>query len=136
MSYLLDTNIVSALVKNNRIISSKLHEVEVIGLKVFISGITYYEVKRGLIATNATRQLSDFTKLQARFSILLLDNLDILEEAAKIHADLKRRGTPIGDADILIAATAIHRNLTLVSHDADMLRVPGLVLEDWLAMPE
>lgn len=135
MSYLLDTNIVTAILKNNQTINQKLQNLNVLDRKIWISGMTYYEVKRGLIAVNATRQLSDLHKLCEKYQVISID-LDILEEAAKIHADLKRRGTPIGDADILIAATAIHRNLTLVSHDADMLRVPGLVLEDWLAMPE
>ncbi|NER36781.1 MAG: type II toxin-antitoxin system VapC family toxin, partial [Oscillatoria sp. SIO1A7] len=46
------------------------------------------------------------------------------------------KGTLLEDADILIAATAIARDLTLVSHDSDMLRVPGLKLEDWLATEE
>lgn len=135
MSYLLDTNIVTAILKNNQTINQKLQNLNVLDRKIWISGMTYYEVKRGLIAVNATRQLSDLHKLCEKYQVISLDR-DILEQAATIHADLKRRGTPIGDADILIAATAIHRNLTLVSHDADMLRVPGLVLEDWLAMPE
>lgn len=135
MSYLLDTNIVTAILKNNQTINQKLQNLNVLDRKIWISGMTYYKVKRGLIAVNATRQLSDLHKLCEKYQVISID-IDILEEAAKIHADLKRRGTPIGDADILIAATAIHRNLILVSHDADMLRVPGLVLEDWLAMPE
>ncbi len=135
MSYLLDTNIVTAILKNNQTINQKLRNLNIVDRKIWISGMTYYEVKRGLIAVNATRQLSDLQKLCDEYQVISID-LDILEEAAKIHADLKRRGTPIGDADILIAATAINRNLTLVSHDADMLRVPGLALEDWLAMPE
>jgi len=66
-------------------------------------------------------------------TVLFLDDMEIVERASAIHAALKRRGTPIGDVDILIAATAIARDLTLVSHDSDMLRVPGLKLEDWLS---
>jgi len=58
--------------------------------------------------------------------------LQIIEKAAEIHANLKRKGTPMQDADILIAATAIVKGLILVSNDFDMLRVVGVTVEDWL----
>lgn len=38
--------------------------------EVFITGITYYEVKRGLLAINATRQLAEFNGLCRRFRVL------------------------------------------------------------------
>ncbi|MBC6420449.1 MAG: type II toxin-antitoxin system VapC family toxin [Hormoscilla sp. SP5CHS1] len=132
MSYLLDTNIVTAILKKNQKIHQKLGELDILGEKVCLPGMTYYEVKRGLIAANATRQLYDLNELCKKYQVLPSD-LDILERATEIHADLKRRETPIGDADISIAATAIARDLILVSHDSDMLRVPGLRLEDWLS---
>ena len=99
---------------------------------MFISGITYYEVKRGLLAINATRQLSEFNGLCRRFRVLLLDNIEILDRASEIHSDLRLRGTPIQDADILIAATAITQNLILVSADSDMLRIQNITVENWL----
>ena len=58
--------------------------------------------------------------------------MQIIEKAAEIHANLKRKGTPMQDADILIAATAIVKGLILVSNDFDMLRVVGVTVEDWL----
>jgi tRNA(fMet)-specific endonuclease VapC len=57
-----------------------------------------------------------------------------MERAASIHADLRGKRTLLFDSDISLAATAIARDLTLVSHDGDMLRVPGLKLEDWISM--
>jgi tRNA(fMet)-specific endonuclease VapC len=37
-------------------------------------------------------------------------------------------------ADLLIAATAVHHGLTLVTHNIrDYANVPGLAIEDWLA---
>jgi len=82
---------------------------------------------------NATRQLSEFNNLcSKRWRILFLDNLEIIEKAIEIHIDLRRKGRPIQDADILIAATAIIHNLTLVSNDSDMSRLEGINLENWL----
>lgn len=131
---LLDTNIVSAILKKNKKIDQKMEQLRRQGKKAFISGITYYEVKRGLLATNATRQLSDFHDLCEKYKVLsVLDEIEILERASAIHAELKRKRMLLEDADILIAATAITRGLILVSHDTDMLRVPGILVEDWLA---
>lgn len=133
MSYILDTNIVTAIIKKNQGLINKLKFVNFQGKELFISCITYYEIKRGLLYVNATRQLSDFNDLcSRRWRILLLDNLEIIEKAAEIHIDLRRKRRPIQDADILIAATAIIHNLTLVSNDSDLLRVEGMNLENWL----
>lgn len=132
MGYLLDTNILTAILKRNQKINNKLEEVRFLGEDVFISCITYFESKRGLLYANATRQLSDLNELCRIYRILFLDNLEVIETACEIHADLKRKGTPIQEADILIAATAIARGLILVSHDSDLLRVEGLSLENWL----
>ena len=49
-----------------------------------------------------------------------LDSVEVLETASEIHVHLRRTGRPIQDADILIAATAITHNLTLVSNDSDL----------------
>ena len=133
MSYLLDTNIISYILKRRSLaVNTKLEEVRRLGEEVFISCISYFEIKRGLLALNATRQLADFNSLFKIYPILYLDNIEIIETACKIHADLKKKGTPIQDADVLIAATAITRGLILVSNDSDMGRVEGISLENWV----
>ena len=51
-----------------------------------------------------------------------------------IRAQLAKRGTPIGANDLLIAATALAHDLTLVTHNLEEFsRVVGLLLEDWEA---
>lgn len=81
---------------------------------------------------NATRQLANLEIWCKRIPLLYLDNLNIFQKAVEIHANFRRKGEPMEDADILIAATAIAHNLILVSHDSDMHRVEDLMLEDWL----
>ncbi len=132
MNYLMDTNIVTAILKKNLKIRNKLRKIGTQNKEAFISCITYYEIKRGLLYAKATRQLSDFDELHKTHKVVLLDDLQIIEKASEIHADLKRKGTPIQDADVLIAATAIVKGLILVSNDSDMLRVIGVTVEDWL----
>ncbi|MBO1348263.1 MAG: type II toxin-antitoxin system VapC family toxin [Hormoscilla sp. GUM202] len=132
-NYLLDTNIVSAILKKNEKINKKMEQVRRQGQSAFISGITYYEVKRGLLASNATRKLLDFNFFCRNYRVLpVLNEIEVLEKASEIHADVKRQGRLLEDADILIAATAIAQGIIIVSHDLDMQRVTGITIEDWL----
>ena len=132
MNYLMDTNIVTAILKKNLKVRDKLRDAEIQKKEAFMSCLTFYEIKRGLLYTKATRQLSEFEQLCNKYKVVLLEDMQIFEKAAEIHAELKRKGTPIQDADILIAATAIVKGLILVSNDSDMLRVVGVTVEDWL----
>ncbi len=133
MSYLLDTNIATAMLKQDERLNSKLIQVRIRKQQLYISCMTYYEVKGELLAVNATRKLSIFEQLCIDiFQILFLSNLEIINRASEIYAELRRRGTPIQTADILIAATAAAAGLILVSHDSDMLRVSAATVEDWL----
>ncbi|MEA5557291.1 type II toxin-antitoxin system VapC family toxin [Nodularia spumigena] len=131
MSYLLDSNIVSYILKKNATVDQRFREVRRLRQDVFISCITYYEVKRGLLAINATRQLAEFQNFCQIYQVLLIDDLEIIERACEIHLDLQRRGLTIQEQDIFIAATAITRGLILVSNDSDLLRVQGINLENW-----
>lgn len=130
--YLLDANIITALIKRELKIIDKIERLPTNDMPIFISVITYYEIERGLIAVNATRKLEIFNNFLDKYQILFLDDLNIAKKASQIYANLKRRGCLIQDADILIAATAIIHNLILVSNDSDLLRVEELILENWL----
>jgi tRNA(fMet)-specific endonuclease VapC len=53
---------------------------------------------------------------------------------ARLRAKLESAGRPIGPLDILIAAQAVARRLTLVSnHEREFSRVPGLRIANWAA---
>ena len=131
MNYLLDTNIVSYHLKQNQKIRQYLKEAKIAKHNIFISCITYYEIKRGLLYANATTKITLFNDFVSQYEILFL-NENILEKACEIHANLKRQGRMIQDADILIAATAIIHDLILVSNDSDLTIISEVNLENWL----
>ncbi len=55
-------------------------------------------------------------------------------EYARIRHDLERRGEIIGGNDLMIAATALAHDLTVVTHNySEFSRFTGLRVEDWLA---
>lgn len=132
MTYVLDTNIITAILKDNEKIKRIARRKALEGKKIFINGISYYEIKRGLLAANATTQLTKFESLCKTLGLVLLDTRDIFDIASKVYANLKQRGELLKDADILIASTVIHKNFILVSADTDFNRIKGLKVENWL----
>ncbi len=60
-------------------------------------------------------------------------DLSIALEYGKLRGVLLDAGTPMPDIDALLAATALHLNLTFVTHNtADFSSVPNLRLADWM----
>jgi tRNA(fMet)-specific endonuclease VapC len=132
MAYLLDTNIVSLALRNNFRVTAEIAQLKSQRQILSISCVTYFEVKRGLFAVKAIKQLERFDNFCKDYQIIFLDDLAILEKASEIHANLRLRGLPIQTEDILIAATAIIKGFILVSNDSDLLRIEELSLENWL----
>ena len=60
-------------------------------------------------------------------------NRTIMIKASEIYSTLKRRGELIGDADILIAASCLVRNMTLITNNENHFRrIDNLPVENWL----
>ena len=95
------------------------------------SVITRYEILRGLKARKAEKQVHTFVQFCERNVLLNLD-AKAVDTAADIYAALRERGTPIEDADILIAATALVNEMDLVTANVKhFARIPELVVESW-----
>lgn len=129
---LLDTNILTAFLKGNQKvvsnISAYLDEFPVLTISV----ITYYEIIRGLKAINSINKLKTFQSLVEKSEIENI-NKAIMDRAADIYVNLRRQGTLIEDADILLAATAIEKELVLVTDNIfHFKRIKELRIENWL----
>jgi len=132
MKYVLDTNIITAILKKNEKVQKRAINAILAGESIFINAISYYEIKRGLLAANATKQLIQFELLCKEFDIILLDTVLIFDRAAEIYSILKQNGKLIKDADILIASVVSSRNYILVSDDSHFNRIQGLKTDNWL----
>ena len=131
MRYLLDTNVISAILKGNKTITKKIENVLESGDDIFMSGISYYEIKRGLMAAKAENQLKRFDYFCEEIGLILLDTKNVFDEASKIYANLKQKGHPVGDADILIASSAKLKDMIIVTNDDDFNYIEGLRKENW-----
>ncbi|MDX2179714.1 MAG: type II toxin-antitoxin system VapC family toxin [Bryobacteraceae bacterium] len=85
-------------------------------------------------AENSDRVESELAKLAGFFEPYPTIPFDAgaAETYGEIRANLKRKGQLIGDHDMLIAATALSRQATLITRNvAEFQRVPGLRLLSW-----
>ena len=95
--------------------------------------ITRDEILRGLKAKDASTQIEAFNRFCEASDVLPLTD-EIVDLAADVYARLYGAGRIVGDADILIAATAlVHRLAVVTNNESHFRRVPGLDVENWLA---
>ncbi len=128
----IDTDVLSAIMRSHPLATTKAQAYLSIRRQFTFSIITRYEILRGLKAKNASRQAAVFDHLCVRSDILPITEF-VVVEASEIYADLHKRGELIGDADILIAATAMANGLGVVTNNKSHFeRVRGLAVETWL----
>ncbi len=132
MHCLLDTNIVSGFINNVGEVKTRLCQIAAEEKEVFISIITHYEIRRGLLAVNAVRKMKIFEQFCIEFKVLPFDTFELSERAAEIHTELKKQGRPIPDNDILIAATASCHDLILVTNDKHFNLIQNICIENRL----
>ena len=131
MTYFLDANIVSYLLKGNKEIFSKLSDLASNDHIISIPNIVYYEIKRGLLASGSTNKLNRFVSFANALGIVELKT-STLDIAAQIYSDLKKAGTLIEDDDIFIGASALENNAILVTNNERHLgRIKDLKYEVW-----
>ena len=131
MPYLLDTNVVSDLVRNPRGRAAehvrRVGEAQVCTSIIVAAELRYGSAKRG--SQRLTRQLE-----------AVLGVLDVLPLRAPAHivygeirTRLEQTGRPIGGNDLLIAAQTVALGYTIVTdNEAEFARIEGLLRENWL----
>ena len=128
----LDTNIITAFLKNDlRVVERVSNYLELFG-KLTINIISYYEILRGLKDLGNQEKLRSFEDfIQANELVLI--RKETVEQAAEIYAYLKKDGNLIEDADILMAAISIVEDLVLITNNTSHFnRVKGLSLDNWI----
>ena len=125
-SYLLDTNIVIALLEKDAAVQARLA-----GATVFVYpavlGELYYGARKSQRVDKNIERVDDFAQTTA-----ILDcDLATAQEYGIIRDQIRAAGRPIPENDVWIAATARQHNLTLATRDAHFAHVPALQTEAW-----
>jgi tRNA(fMet)-specific endonuclease VapC len=134
LTYLLDTDILSNLMKRAPSSALIARLARVPPEQQFTSSITLGELVYGAHRSSRTEALLE------RIEDTLLTELPVLPFDAlaarrygEVRAELEEVGTPIGDADMGIAAIALVHELKVVTgNERHFRRVRGLEVENWM----
>ncbi len=130
MRFLLDTDICSAHLKSNPLVTNRFLQ--------YTGGLCMSAITLGELYTWALRAKTPPSRLQD--VLLLLQDVivldvtpDVARKFGEVRAGLLDVGKPAPSVDLLLAATALAHGLILVTHNvADYANVPGLTVVDWL----
>ncbi len=129
MSFLIDTDICSAYLKNDRLVVGKM--------MLHYGGLSVSVVTAGELLVWALRAKAPASRLQmvqdflAPVHVIDVDRV-VAERYGEIRAALLDQGQDRGPMDLLNASIALVHNMTMVTHNvADYAIVPGLIIDDW-----
>lgn len=128
--FLLDTNTLIYFFKGLGKVKDNLLSVP--PKDVAIPAIVYFELQVGIQKSSSpkkrTGQLSDVIQIITVLSF----GAEEAVHAAKVRAELEKRGQPIGAYDLLIAGTALADGNTLVTHNVkEFSKIKELKVVDW-----
>lgn len=124
---LLDTNAAIAITKEDSLALARLLAFQAPALSLFTLG----ELKFGVLKSSFKREsLQAVERLRAAFSLLLPDDRTA-RYYAEIRLRLRRKGRPIPENDVWIAALALQRQLPLMSQDSHFHEIDALSVLSW-----
>jgi tRNA(fMet)-specific endonuclease VapC len=132
VSYVLDTNAVSALMRGDAEIVARLRNTpkEQITIPQPVLAEIAYGIERLPRSRRKERLRQRYVWIREELPRLPWSD-EVSDRFGTIKAHLERRGERIEDFDVAIAAHALATEATLVTADRDSASVSGLVLEDW-----
>jgi tRNA(fMet)-specific endonuclease VapC len=132
---LVDTNILYLFFRGHPQVVAKFTAYLAEHRTVRFSVITYYEVVSGLKHRDAHKQLDSFLEFAAQSTIYPF-TVQVADTTAELYADLRKRGEPIDDIDLLIAGTALTNGLVLITDNRRHFdRIVELEVENWAEAP-
>ncbi len=129
--FLLDTNIVSELIRNpSGTVARKIGQVGSRGIATSI--ISAAELRYGCAKRGSVRLLAHVDSvLEAIEVVPFAPPADVID--GRIRAELEVTGQPIGPNDLLIAAQALALEVPLITaNQSEFRRVRGLTVENWI----
>jgi tRNA(fMet)-specific endonuclease VapC len=131
MLYLLDTNIISDLVRNPKgRVAKRIRQVG--ESNVCTSIIVACESRFGVVKRNSPQLIQQLEIILKRFDVVAFETPADTTYTA-LRSELEKQGRPIGGNDLFIAAHALALGATLVTaNEREFVRVEGLSCENWL----
>jgi tRNA(fMet)-specific endonuclease VapC len=127
LALILDTNAVSALLAGDQSIANLLALEQQHHLPIIVIG----EYRYGLVRSSQEARLGSVFDLLIHQSIVLPIDLDTTVHYARVRDDLRKKGRPIPENDLWIAALAAQYGLQIVSRDLHFDEVTGIDRVVW-----
>ncbi|HEY1375939.1 MAG TPA: type II toxin-antitoxin system VapC family toxin [Gemmataceae bacterium] len=130
MSFLIDTDTCSTHLKQKGNLTHRF--LQYLG-RLHVSVITVGELYTWALRSKAPpRRLQDLQDFLNDVQVLEVTE-PVARRFGEVRAALFDAGMSVPEMDLMIAATALVHNLTVVTHNQqDYRNVPGLPLDDWL----
>ena len=127
--YLLDTCVCISMFRNEGNVRETLRRIGT--ENCFISEITVAELYFGLAkAEDKKRKQNDILEVQRLFRVIPV--YSSFMKYGEIRYSLEHTGQRVDQFDLLIGATALHHNMTLVTSNIKHFeRISGLKIENW-----
>ena len=125
--YLLDTNIAIALFSEEITVQVKVRNAAFVALAPPIIGELLYGAQKSDKVSENLHRINNFVQQNAFFPC----DLETAQWYGTIRDQLRRKGRPIPNNDIWIAAIAMHHRLILVTRDLHFNEVESLQTERW-----
>jgi len=125
--YLLDTNIIISLFAEDKVVLDSLNKAE----GVFVPSIVIGELNFG--ARKSTRVQENLE----RINIFVASNVILSCDAVtafyygRVKDELRKKGKPIPENDIWVAAIALQYDLTLITRDEHFSEIEELAIASW-----
>ena len=125
--FLLDTNIIAAWLKGEKPVADKIDRAKEIYIPIIVVGELYYGA---LYSTRVDKNITDIKRITSNYNVLLIDE-SVTLAYGNIKAALRKKGKPIPENDIWIAAIAQHHELIIVSRDSHFKEIDTIKIRDW-----
>ncbi len=125
--FLLDTNIIIALLGGEPAVAAGIRQAEAVFVPAIALGELYYGARK---SGRSAQNLDRLEALAAAAAVLPCDAVTAALNGA-LKADLRARGMPIPENDLWIAAVGQQHQLTLVTRDAHFSAISGLARTSW-----
>ncbi len=131
MRYFLDTDICIYALKN-QFPSIKKWLLDLSPDQIKVPSIVQAELLLGALKSAHSKQFMHIIeKFLAPYEIIPFGGQEAIAYAG-IRQDLEKKGVVIGPNDLIIAATVLSNQGTLVTHNTkEFTRVQGLLIQDW-----
>ena len=129
--YLLDTNAVSAVLRQREPVCRRAASVPLSSLA--ISAVTAGEMHYGMAKRPQATALAKLVREFLRYTDILPWSDDVAPHYGTLRAALEAKGVTIAPLDLMIAAHALAVDATLVSADQALAQIDILRIEDWSA---